>query len=58
MDLEKINLYMEMEFMNLEFSFQIFKILKKKILLDFFIISVMILQCVLIKSYRFSFQFH
>ncbi len=35
MDLEKINLYMEMEFMNLEFSFQIFKILKKKSYLIF-----------------------
>jgi len=58
MGLEKVNLDMKMEFINFKFSFQIFKIMKKKFLLDTFILSVMILQCVVVKSYRLSFQFH
>jgi hypothetical protein len=45
-----------MEFMNLKF--EILKILKDFFLLDSFILSVMVLQCVMVKNYRFSFQFH
>jgi hypothetical protein len=58
MGLEKVNLDMEMEFTNFKFSFQIFKILNFFFLLDTFILSVMILQCVVVKSYMLSFQFH
>jgi hypothetical protein len=56
MGLEKINLDIEMDFMNLKF--EILKILRDFFLLDFFILSVMVLQCVVVKSYRLNFQFH
>jgi hypothetical protein len=58
MGLEKVNLDIEMEFTNLKFSFQILKCLKKKNLFHFFILSVMVLQCVVAKICRFSFQLH
>jgi hypothetical protein len=44
MGLDKINLDIKMDFMNLKFWF--------KILFDFFILSVMV------KSYRLNFQLH
>jgi hypothetical protein len=43
MGLEKINLNIEMDFTNLKFSFQILKNLRDFFLLDFFILSVMVL---------------
>jgi hypothetical protein len=58
MGLEKINL----KYRNGFCKFSIFnlnlKFLKKKILLDFFILNVMVLQCVVIQIYRLSFQLY
>jgi hypothetical protein len=45
MGLERVNLNIEMD-------------LKEFFLFDFFILSVMVLQCVLVKSCRFNFQLH
>jgi hypothetical protein len=50
MGLEKINLNIEMDLMNLKFSFQIFKCFRDFFLLDFFILSVMVFQCVVVKK--------
>jgi hypothetical protein len=47
-----------MDFTNLKFSFEIFKYLKDFFLFDFFILSVMVLQGVVVKNYRLSFQLH
>jgi len=58
MGLEKINLDIEMDFMNLKFSFEILKNLKEFFLLDFFILIVMVLQCVVVKNCKLSFQLH
>jgi hypothetical protein len=57
MGLEKINLYIEMDFTNLKFSLKILKFFKDFFLLDFFISNVMVPQFVVVKSCRFNFQF-
>jgi hypothetical protein len=56
MGIQKINLDIEMNFANLKF--EILKLLREFFLLGIFILSVMVFQCVLVTSYRFSFQFH
>ncbi len=58
MGLEKINLIIKMDFTNLKFSFEISKKIIDIFLLDFFILSVMVFQCVVVKSCRFNFQLH
>jgi hypothetical protein len=58
MGLEKFNLDFKMDFMNLKFSFEILKFFKDFFLFGFFILSVMVLQCVVVKKYRLSFQLH
>jgi hypothetical protein len=47
-----------MDFANLKFSFEISKKIINIFLLDFFILSVMVFQCVVVKSCRFNFQLH
>jgi len=47
-----------MNFTNLKFSFGILQFLKEYFLFDFFILIVMVLQCVVVKSYTFTFQLH
>jgi hypothetical protein len=44
--------------MYLKFSFKIEFLLKDFVLFDFFILSVMVLQFVVVKNYRLSFQLH
>jgi hypothetical protein len=56
--LKKIKLDIKMNFTNWNLKIWIFKILRNFFLLEFFILSVMALQCVVIKSYRLSFQLH
>jgi hypothetical protein len=57
MGFEKINLDIEMDFTNLEFSFEILKFYIF-FLLDIFTLSVMVLQCAVVKSCLLSFQLH
>jgi len=56
MGLEIINLDIKVDFTNLKFSFKILKFLRDFSLLDFFILSAMVFQCVVFKSYRLNFQ--
>jgi hypothetical protein len=58
MGFEEIDLNIELDFTNLKFSFKIKKYLKDFFLLDFFILIVMVLQCVVVKKYRLSSQLH
>jgi hypothetical protein len=59
MDLEKINLDIKMDFMNLKFEiWNLKKIWEIFSCLIFFILSVMVLQCVVVKSYNLNFQLH
>jgi hypothetical protein len=58
MGFEKNNLDIELDFMYLKFSFKIEFLLKDFVLFDFFILSVMVLQFVVVKNYRLSFQLH
>jgi hypothetical protein len=58
MGFEKNSLDIELDFMYLKFSFKIEFLLKDFVLFDFFILSVMVLQFVVVKNYRLSFQLH
>jgi hypothetical protein len=50
MGLEKINLNIKIDLTNLEFSFKILILFRNFFLLDFFILSVMVLQYAVIKK--------
>jgi hypothetical protein len=50
MGLEKINLDIKMDFMNLKFEIWILNFLRDFFLLDFFILNVMVFQCVVVKK--------
>ncbi len=58
MGLEKVNLDIEMDFTNLKFSFEILIFFKDFFLFDFFILSVMVFQCVVLKNRKLNFQLH
>jgi hypothetical protein len=58
MGLEKVNFNIKMDLTNLKLEIKELNFLKDFILLDFFILNVMVLQCVVVKSCRLSFQVH
>jgi hypothetical protein len=57
MGLEKINLNIKMDFTNFHFHFH-FNFFENFFLFDLSILNVMVLQCVVVKNYRLSFQLH